>query len=79
MEVLSGRLSHRPVKSAVFYRWLLILPVYSGSKHNVPLYTGTGAFAFLFVWPYKVLGVVSYGRKWVIEIGIRRQEIGDRR
>jgi hypothetical protein len=31
MEIISGGLSHRPVKFAVFCRWLLILPVYSGS------------------------------------------------
>jgi len=48
---------------AIFCHWWLIMPVYNGSIHNVPLCTGTGAFAFLFVWPYKILGVVSYGRK----------------
>jgi len=63
MEVFSGRLSHSSVKFAIFCRWLLILPVYSGSKHNVPLCTGTGAFSFLFVLPYKILGVVSYANK----------------
>jgi len=64
MGVVSGRLSYRPEKFAVFCRWLLILPVYSGSKPNFPLFTGSSN--------------CIYDRKWVLEIGNRNQEIENR-
>jgi len=46
-------------------RFLLILPVYSGSKPNFPLFTGSSN--------------CIYARKWVLEIGNRKQGKGIRK